>query len=149
MKDNKRIKIDELKMEQKQKHLLQTLESKRYPPHQLLSSILEEEIWDKINQGKVIEKIDEVSLESLRQHIGQFFSGSEKLGTVLYSNADSFFVQFDQNEMIRHADKMIEDLLKDALLHFFIFSVDLNQILLLEESEYGYYELIYYSGENF
>ena len=42
---------------------------------------------------------------------------------------------------------MIEDLSKDALLHWFKFSTALNQVLLLGESEYGYYELIYYTDE--
>ena len=148
MKENRRNRINELKFRQKQKQLLQTLESKNYPPHQLLSSIKEEEVWDKINQGQVIEKVEEISLESLRKRIDQIFSASEKLGTVLYFSTDSFVVQFDTIELIRHTDKLIEDLSKDALLHWFIFSIDLYQILLLEESEYGYYELIYYAEEN-
>lgn len=148
MQENRRNRINELKLGQKQKQLVQTLESKNYPPYQLLSSITEEEVWDKINQGQVIDKAEEISLESLRKQIGQIFSASEKLGTVLYSSTDSFIVQFDTIELIRHADKLIEDLSKDALLHWFIFSTDLNQILLLEESEYGYYELIYYTAEN-
>ena len=76
-----------------------------------------------------------------------FFSTSEKLGTVLSLSEDSFIVQFNKIDLIKHADKIIEDLSTDALLHWFIFSIDLNQILLLEENEYGYYELIYYSEE--
>lgn len=63
---------------------------------------------------------------------------------MLYFSTDSFLVQFNKSELIQHADKMVEDLSKDALLRWFIFSIDLNQILLLEESEYGYYELTYY-----
>ncbi|MDN7246291.1 hypothetical protein [Planococcus shenhongbingii] len=144
MNDDRRIRIDELKVVQRQKQFIQMLETKNYPPHQLLASNADEEIWNKINQGRVIERIKEISLESLRRQIRQSFSASEKLGTVLYFNTDSFIVQFDKNELIRHADKMIEDLSKDALLHWFVFSTDLNQILLLEESEYGYYELTYY-----
>ena len=144
MKDERRYRIDELKMVQRQKQLIQMLESKKYPPNQLLASNEDEEIWNKINQGRVIERIEEVRLESLRRQIGQIFSASEKLGTVLYFSTGSFLVQFNKSELIRHADKMIEDLSKDALLHLFVFSIELNQILLLEESEYGYYELTYY-----
>lgn len=88
--------------------------------------------------------MEELSLESLRRQIGESFSASEKLGTVLYFNTGSFLVQFNKSELIRHADKMIEDLSKGVLLHWFIFSIDLNQILLLEESEYGSYKLTYY-----
>ncbi|MGH2317966.1 hypothetical protein ACRC6Q_09360 [Planococcus sp. SE5232] len=131
-------------MVQRQKQFLQMLESNNYPPHQLLASNADEEIWNKINQGRVIERIKEVSLESLRKQIGQIFSASEKLGTVLYFSTDSFLVQFNKSELIRHADKMVEDLSKDGLLHWFVFSIDLNQILFLEESEYGYFELTYY-----
>lgn len=120
------------------------LESKNYLPPQLLASNADEEIWNKINQGRVIGRIEEVSLESLRKQIGQIFSASEKLGTVLYFSTDSFLVQFNKSELIQHADKMIEDLSKGMLLHWFVCSIDLNQILLLEESEYGYYELTYY-----
>ena len=144
MNDDRRIRIDELKVVQRQKQFIQMLESKNYPPHQLLTSNADEEIWNKINQGRVVERIEEVRLESLRKQIGQIFFASEKLGTVLYFSTDSFLVQFNKGELIRHADKMIEDLSKDALLHWFVFSTDLNQILLLEESEYGYYELTYY-----
>lgn len=144
MNDDRRIKIDELKVVQRQKQFIQMLESKKYPPHQLLASNADEEIWNKINHGRVIERIEEVSLESLRKQIGQIFSTSEKLGTVHYFSTDSFLVQFNKSELIQHADKMVEDLSKNALLHWFIFSIDLSQILLLEESEYGYYELTYY-----
>jgi hypothetical protein len=144
MIEDRRKRIDDLKMVQRQKQFIQMLESKNYPSHQLLASNADEEIWNKINQGRVIERIEEVSVEYLRRQIGQIFSSSEKLGTVLYSSTDSFLVQFNKSELIRHADKMIEDLSKDALLHWFVFSIDLNQILLLEEGEYGYYELTYY-----
>lgn len=144
MNDDRRNRIDELKMVQRQKQFIQMLESKNYPPHQILAFNADEEIWNKINQGRVIGRIEEVSLEFLRKQIGQIFSASEKLGTVLYFRTDSFLVQFNKSELIRLADKMVEDLSKDSLLHWFIFSIDLNQILLLEESEYGYYELTYY-----
>lgn len=144
MNDDRRNRIDELRMVQRQKQFIQVLESKSYPPHQLLASNADEEIWNRINQGRVIERIEEVSLESLRKQMGRIFSTSEKLATVLYFSTDSFLVQFNKNELIRHAEKMIEDLSKDALLHWFVLSIDLNQILLLEESEYGYYELTYY-----
>src|SRR5690606_19746354 len=128
MNDDRRIRIDELKAVQRQKQFIQMLESKNYPPHQLLDSNADKEIWNKINQGRVIERIEEVSLEFLRKLIGQIFSASEKLGTVLYFSKDSFLVQFNKSELIRHADKMVEDLSKDALLHWFVFSIDLNQI---------------------
>ena len=144
MNDDRRNRINELKMVQRQKQFIQMLESKSYPPHQLLASNADEEIWDKINQGRVIERIEELSLETHQRQIGQIFSADEKLGTVLYFSTDSFLVQFNKSELIQHADKMIEDLSKDSPLHWFIFSIDLNQILLLEESEYGYYELTYY-----
>lgn len=144
MNDDRRNRIDELKMVQRQKQFIQMLESKSYPPHQLLASNADEEIWDKINQGRVIERIEEVSLETLQRQINQIFSASKKLGTVLYFSTDSFLVQFNKSELIQHTDKMIEDLSKGVLLHWFVFSIDLNQILLLEESEYGYYELTYY-----
>lgn len=72
------------------------------------------------------------------------FLPSEKLTIVLCFNIDSFTVQFNEIGLNRHADKPIKDLSKDELLHGFSFSIDLNQILLLEESEYGYYELTYY-----
>ncbi|KOF08982.1 hypothetical protein AC739_17490 [Planococcus glaciei] len=144
MKDDRRNRIGELKVVQRQKQFIQMLESKNYPPPQLLASNADEEIWNKINQGKVIGRIEEVSLESLRKQIGQIFSASEKLGTVVYFSTDSFLVQFNKSELIQHADKMIEDLSKGMLLHWFVCSIDLNQILLLEESEYGYYELTYY-----
>lgn len=148
MKENRRNRINELKLGQKQKQLVQTLESRNYPPLQLLSSITEEEIWDKINQGKVIEKVEEINLEPLQKQIGQFFSAREKLGTVLYFSADSFVVQFNTIELIRYSEKLIEDLSKETLLYWFVFSIDLYQILLLEESEYGYYELIYYDEKS-
>ncbi|MBD8015023.1 hypothetical protein QL992_04485 [Microbacterium sp. APC 3898] len=144
MKDDRCIRIDELKVVQRQKQFIQMLESKNYPPHQLIASNADEEIWNKINQGGVIERIEELSLETLRRQMGQIFSASEKLGTVLYFGTDSFLVQFNKSELIQHADKMIEDLSRGVLLHWFVFSIDLNQILLLEESEYGYYELTYY-----
>lgn len=144
MKSDRRNRIDKLKMVQKQKQFIQMLKSKNYPSHQLLASNADEEIWNKINQGRAIERIEELSLETLQRQIGQIFSASEKLGTVLYFSTDSFLVQFNKSELIQHADKIIEDLSKDALLHWFVFSIDLNQILLLEESEYGYYELTCY-----
>lgn len=144
MNDDRRNRINEIKMVQRQKQFIQVLESKKYPSRQLLAFNADEEIWNRINQGKVLERFEEISLESLRRQIGQIFSTSDKLGTVLYFNTDSFLVKFNKSELIRHADKMIEDLSKDALLHWFVFSIDLNQILLLKESEYGYYELTYY-----
>lgn len=144
MKDDRRKIIDELKMVQRQKLFIQLLESKSYPPHQILASNADEEIWNRLNQGRVIEKIQEVNVEFLRKQIDQIFSDRRRLGTVLYFGTDSFIVQFNKSELIRHADKMIEDLSEDALLHWFVFSIDLNQIVLLEESEYGYYELTYY-----
>lgn len=144
MKEDRRKIIDELKMVQRQKLFIQLLESKSYPPYQLLASNADEEIWNRINQGRVVEKIQEVNMELLRKQIDKIFSDRRKLGTVLYFGINSFIVQFNKSELIRHADKMIEDLSEDALLHWFVFSIDLNQILLLEESEYGYYELTYY-----
>lgn len=147
MKDNRRNRIEELKLVQKQRQFAQMLESKNYPPYLILSANANEEIWNKINQGRVIEKVKKINLESLQKNIDQIFSGSEKLGTILHLRPDSFIVQFDKMELIQYANKMIEDLSKDALLYWFVFSIDLNQILLLDESEYGYYELTYYEED--
>ena len=144
MKGDRRNRIDELKMIQNQKQFIQMLESRNYPSYQLLATNADEEIWNKINQGRVIERIEELSLESIRRKIGQIFSTSEELGIVLYFGTDSFLVQFNKNELILHVEKIINDLSNGMLLHLIVFSSDLNQILLLEESEYGYYKLTYY-----
>lgn len=144
MKDDRRNRIEELKKLQRQKEFMQMLESENYPPFKLPGINADEEIWNRINQGKALERMEEINLESLRRQINRIFSASEYLATVLFLNADSFIVQFNKNDLIRHADKMIEDLSKDGLLHWFIFSIDLTQIFLLEESEYGYYELTYF-----
>ena len=73
MKNNKGNRIDELKIKQKQKLFIQTFKSKNYPPHQIFSAITDEEIWERINQGKVIERVEEISLEALRKWILHFF----------------------------------------------------------------------------
>ena len=52
MNDDRRNRIDELKMVQIQKQFIQVLESKSYPPHQLQASNADEEIWNRINQGE-------------------------------------------------------------------------------------------------
>ena len=140
MKNDKRNRINKLKNVQKQREFKRMLESKNYPPHQLLDLDISDEIWSKINRGRVIERVEEISLECLRTLIVQIFPAREKLGTVLNFNTDSFILQFDKSELVCQADKFIEEISKDKLLYWFIFSIDLNQILLLEESEYGYYE---------
>lgn len=44
MKSNRRNRIEELKVVQRPKKFIQMLESKKYPPHQLLASNADEEI---------------------------------------------------------------------------------------------------------
>lgn len=148
MNENKRNRIEELRAEQKQKNFLHLLKAKAYPPHQLLTSNADDVVWQKINQGKVIGKTEKIKLDSLQQLIGQLFSTHLSVGTLMYQNQDCFSVEFKTDNLIQHADKMIDDLSDETLLHWFVFSIDLKQILLVEESEYGFYELTYYEGSS-
>lgn len=144
MNENRRNRIEQLRAEQKQKSFLHLLKAKGYPPHQLLSSNAAEVVWQKINQGKVIGKTEKIKLDSLQQLIGQLFSTNLSIGTLMYQNTDCYSVEFKTGDLIQHADKMIDDFSNETLLYWFLFSANLNQILLVEESEYGFYELTYY-----
>lgn len=144
MKGDRRNRIDELKRIQRQKQFIHMLEARNYPSYQLLATNADEEIWNKINQGRVIERIEDLSLEFLSRKIDQIFSNSEELGIMFHFGTESFLVQFNKNELVWHIDKVIDDLSKCRLLYLFVFSSDLSQILLLEESEYDYYEMTYY-----
>lgn len=77
-------------------------------------------------------------------NIIQLFSGASHFGTVINYEEDQFIVYFEAAEFIERVESMINMNLEDALLNWFVFSVDKENILLVSETEYSEYELIFY-----
>lgn len=128
MNPERRNKITNLLVEQKEKRLVQYLESHDFTTQRICSSNHMDLLWSNINRGHLLERTEELNLESLMSNIRQLFAGARHLGTVIDYKNDQFIVYFEAAEFIERAEGMIHVNSKDALLNWFVFSADKDKI---------------------